>query len=70
MVDGRPIAVNHIGYAKNAQFALTSLIYSVLTPGVVYDLQRRTVVDPGPAGPERSIVPSRRRPSTKAVPRS
>lgn len=60
VVDGRSIEINHIGYAENRQpFALTNVVYSVLTPGVVYDLHRRTVVDPGPTGPARSIVPTR-----------
>jgi len=69
VVDGRSIEVNHIGYAKNAHpFALTNVIYSVLTPGVVYDLERRTVIDPGPARPEKSIVPSPRSRSGKAAP--
>jgi cyanophycinase len=67
VVDGRSIEINHIGYAENRQpFALTNVAYSVLTPGVVYDLQRRTVIDPGPTGPPASIVPKgvrrRRRP--------
>ena len=38
-------------------FALTNVVYSILTPGVVYDLQRRTVTDPGPTGPMQSFVP-------------
>jgi cyanophycinase len=49
VVDGRAIEINHIGYSENRQpFALTNVVYSILTPGVVYDLQRRTVIDPGP----------------------
>lgn len=58
VVDGRSIGINHIGYSENRQpFALTNVVYSILTPGVVFDLQRRTVIDPGPTGPVRSIVP-------------
>ena len=58
VVDGRSIDINHIGYAENRQpFALTNVVYSILTPGVVYDLQTRAVIDPGPTGPLRSIVP-------------
>jgi cyanophycinase len=60
VVDGRAIEINHIGYSENRQpFALTNVVYSILTPGVVYDLQRRTVIDPGPTGPTQSIVPGR-----------
>jgi cyanophycinase len=58
VVDGRSIEINHIGYSENTEpFALTNVIYSVLTPGVVYDLKRRRVVDPGPTAPAKSIVP-------------
>lgn len=58
VVDGRSIGINHIGYSENRQpFALTNVVYSILTPGVVYDLQSRTVIDPGPTNPLRSIVP-------------
>ena len=47
-----PIEINHISYAKNADpFALTNVLYSILTPGVVYDLKRRTVIDPGRPAP-------------------
>jgi cyanophycinase len=67
VVDGRAIQINHIGYTENKHpFALTNVIYSVLTPGVVYDLKRRTVVDPGPIAPPKSIVPKRERRSRKA----
>lgn len=60
VVDGRSIEINHIGYAENTDpFALTNVVYSVLTQGVVYDLQRRCVVDPGPTAPAKSIVPTR-----------
>ncbi len=67
VVDGRSIEINHIGYAENREpFALTNVVYSVLTPGVIYDLQSRSVIDPGPTGPAQSIVPQglgeRRRP--------
>jgi len=58
VVDGSKIEINHVGYAQNAQpFALTNVAYSVLTPGVVYDLQQRCVIAPGPTAPARSIVP-------------
>lgn len=61
VVDGSAIEINHIGYAENGSpFALTNVRYSVLTPGVVYDLKRRTVVDPGPIAPPKSMVPKRR----------
>lgn len=67
VVDGRSIEINHIGYSRNTEsFALTNVAYSVLTPGVVYDLQRRCVIDPGPRGPAKSIVPTRPRRSKKA----
>jgi cyanophycinase len=67
VVDGRAIQINHIGYTENKHpFALTNVIYSVLTPGMVYDLKRRTVVDPGPIAPPESIVPKRGRRSKKA----
>ncbi len=60
VVDGSSIEINHIGYAKNTEpFALTNVRYSVLTPGVVYDLERRKVIDAGPTAPEKSIVPKR-----------
>jgi len=62
VVDGSAIGINHIGYAENrAPFALTNVLYSVLSAGVVYDLTRRTVVDPGPVAPPKSMVPKRRR---------
>ncbi len=62
VVDGSAIEINHIGYAENKHpFALTNVLYSVLTPGVVYDLKRRTVVDPGPIAPPKSMVPGRTR---------
>lgn len=58
VVDGSSIALNHIGYVDNGMpFALTDVNYSVLTAGVVYDLRRRTVLDPGPIAPPDSIVP-------------
>lgn len=63
VVDGRSIDINHIGYAENSKpFALTNVVYSVLTPGVVYDLHHRRVVDPGPTAPHASIVPKARPP--------
>ncbi len=58
VVDGRGIEINHIGYSQNTEpFALTNVAYSVLTAGVVYDLQQRRVIDPGPTAPAKSIVP-------------
>ena len=67
VVDGRSIEINHIGYAQNTHpFALTNVLYSVLTAGVVYDLKRRTVIDPGPTAPEKSIVPKKTRRAKKA----
>lgn len=70
VVDGSAIEINHIGYAENGSpFALTNVRYSVLTPGVVYDLKRRTVVDPGPLAPPKSMLPkqvSRRQSRTSA----
>ena len=70
VVDGSSIEINHIGYAENRNpFALTNVVYSVLTPGVVYDLKRRTVIDPGPVAPPKSIVPKRKARTRKARPR-
>jgi cyanophycinase len=57
VMDGSAIKINHIGYAENGQpFGLTNMIYSVLTQGMVYDLKRRTVIDPGPIAPPKTIV--------------
>tara|TARA_R110002126_G_scaffold279836_1_gene426947 strand:+ start:109326 stop:110171 length:846 start_codon:yes stop_codon:yes gene_type:complete len=57
VADGSTIEINHIGYAENGQpFGLTNMTYSVLTPGMVYDLKRRTVIDPGPTAPPKTIV--------------
>ena len=57
VLDGNAIEINHIGYVDNKKpFALTNMLYSLLTPGMVYDLKRRTVVDQGPIGPSESIV--------------
>ncbi len=59
VVDGRAIGLNHIGYVENRRpFALTNVTYSVLTRGVVYDLHTRTVIDPGPTAPAKSILPA------------
>lgn len=59
VVDGGSIEINHIGYVANRKpFALTNVNYSVLTAGVVYDLKRRMVIDPGPIAPPDSIVPN------------
>jgi cyanophycinase len=67
VVDGRAIQVNHIGFADNRHpFALTNVIYSILTPGMVYDLVLRTVLDPGPIAPPESVVPGPTRRSSKA----
>jgi cyanophycinase len=53
--------INQIGFAKNHQpFALTNVLYSVLTAGMVYDLKRRRVLDPGPAAPPQSMIPRRK----------
>jgi cyanophycinase len=61
VVDGSAIEVNHVGYVKNGEpYALTNVIYSTLTQGVVYDLKRRKIVDPGPIAPPLSIVPQSR----------
>ena len=66
-MDGSAIEINHIGYAENrSPFALTNVLYSVLSPGVIYDLERRTVIDPGPIAPPKSVVPKRRRRSKRA----
>ena len=67
VVDGSAIEINHISYAENGNpFALSNVLYSVLTPGVVYDLERRKVVDPGPIAPLKSMVSKRPRRSEKA----
>ena len=66
VVDGSAIEINHIGYAENRQpFALTNVIYSVMTAGVVFDLTQRKVIEPGPIAPPRSIVPKSIRPKKK-----
>ena len=66
VVDGSGIEINHIGYAENREaFALTNVCYSVLTPGVVYDLKLRTVVDPGPIAPPKSLLPKGQKRSKK-----
>ena len=58
VLDGRSMEVNHIGYVENQEpFALTNVLYSILTPGMVYDLKRRAVVDPGPIAPPESMIP-------------
>lgn len=58
VVDGAAMEINHIGYTENRHpFAVTNVLYSVLTPGVVYDLKRRTVVDAGPTAPPESLLP-------------
>lgn len=58
VLDGSTIEINHIGYAENGKpFAHTNILYSVLTPGMVYDLKRRTVVDAGPEAPPKSVIP-------------
>lgn len=69
VVDGSATEINHIGYTENGSpFAFTNVLYSVLTPGVVYDLKRRTVVDPGPLAPPKSMVPRAKGRSKKASP--
>lgn len=60
VVDGSAIEINHVGYAKNGgPFALTNVIYSILTSGMVYDLKKRIIVDPGPVAPPSSVIPNR-----------
>jgi cyanophycinase len=67
VMDGSAIEINHIGYAKNGEpFGLTNMNYSVLTAGMVYDLERRTVIDPGPLTPPKSIVKERRSSTRKS----
>lgn len=59
VIDGSAIEINHVGYVENGHpFVLTNVIYSVLTPGVVYDLKQRKVIDPGPIAPPPSLIPS------------
>lgn len=59
VIDGSAIEINHVGYVENGHpFALTNVIYSVLTPGVVYNLKTRKVIDPGPIAPPPSLIPS------------
>ncbi|MHC4750672.1 MAG: cyanophycinase [Planctomycetota bacterium] len=66
VLDGSSIAINHIGYVENRKpFALTNVIYSLLTPGMVYDLKRRTVIDTGPVAPPGSLVPNQKKRSKK-----
>ena len=66
VLDGSAMEINHIGYVENRYpFALTNVLYSVLTPGVVYDLKRRTVLDAGPLAPPKSMVPKRKRTISK-----
>lgn len=68
IVDGRSIEINHIGYAQNTRpFGLTNVLYSVLTPGMVFDLKRRTIIDPGPIAPPASMVPKRKKRSAKSA---
>jgi cyanophycinase len=58
VVDGSAIQINHIGYAENrSPFALTNVVYSILSTGMVYDLKQRTVIDPGPITPPKSMLP-------------
>ena len=60
------IELNNIGFAENrSPFALTNMLYSVLTPGVVYDLKRRKVVDSGPVAPPRSVLPKLKKSAAK-----
>ena len=67
VLDGSAMEINHIGYVENRDpFALTNVVYSLLTPGVVYDIKRRTVIDAGPLAPPKSMVPKRKRRSKKA----
>jgi cyanophycinase len=58
VVDGSAIEINHIGYVENRDpFAVTNVLYSILAPGMSFDLNRRTVINPGPVAPPQSIVP-------------
>lgn len=60
VLDGSALEINHIGHVKNGTpLGLTNVIYSLLTLGMVYDLKRRTVVDPGPITPPKSLIPKR-----------
>lgn len=43
------------------------MTYSVLTSGMVYDLKKRTVIDPGPIAPPKSIVKERKARAKKGV---
>ena len=62
VVDGRPCEINHIGYVGNGEpFAITNVLYSVLTAGVVFDLEKRVVIDPGPTAPPKSLLPTAKR---------
>jgi cyanophycinase len=68
VVDGSAIEVNHIGYVENGKpFAVTNVLYSVLAPGMAFDLKRRTVVDPGPISPPKSVVPKGVRRRNKTI---
>ena len=68
VVDGSGIEINHIGYAENrSPFGVTNVRYSVLTAGMVYDLQRRTVIDPGPRAPPKSMLPKPARRARKST---
>jgi cyanophycinase len=69
VLDGSAIETNHIGYVENRMpFALTNVLYSLLTPGMVYDLKRRTVVDTGPVAPPDSLVPKQTKRTGRAGP--
>lgn len=49
VADGTHIDINHIGYVKNGEsFTISNVIYSLLTPGVVYDMTQKRIVNPGP----------------------
>jgi len=69
VLDGSAIEINHIGYVENRMpFALSNVVYSLLTPGMMYDLKKRTVIDPGPIAPPRSMVPKKKKsPQTDPV---
>jgi cyanophycinase len=57
VVDGSSIGINHIGYVKTQDpFGLTNVRYSVLTSGMIYDLKKRMVIDPGPVSPIETLV--------------
>jgi cyanophycinase len=64
VIDGSGSVANHIGYVDNGKpFTISNIAYSVLTPGVVFDLKNRCIIDPGPIGPAKSMVPKAKKSS-------